>query len=150
MGGFEDDLCGVCEGCGCVVGRGVACGWGFVDPVEPDGGDACEVGGADVAEGGVPDAERGAGVCACEVQCFPVVFGFCFEGSQGGFAEYVSEVACARVSGEGLCFLLGVSACAEAEGDAGFFEGVEGGYGVGEVDGGVFGGLVCFVEFFDE
>ncbi len=62
----------------------------------------------------------------------------------------MGEVACARESGEGLGFLLGVSARAEAEGDAGFFEGVEGGYGVGEVDGGVFGGLVCFVEFLDE
>jgi len=131
------------------VGRGVACGWGFVDPVEPDGGDACEVGWADVAEGCVPDAERGAGVCACEGEGFGVVFGFCFEGSQGGFAEYVGEVACAGVSVEGLCFILGVSACAEAEGYAVVFEGVEGGYGVGEVDGGVFGGLVCFVEFLD-
>ena len=62
----------------------------------------------------------------------------------------MGEVACAGVSGEGLGFLLGVSACAEAEGDAVVFEGVEGGYGVGEVDGGVFGGLVCFVEFLDE
>ncbi len=62
----------------------------------------------------------------------------------------MGEVACAGVSGEGLCFLLGVSACAEAESDAGFFEGVEGGYGIGEVDGGGFGGLVGFVEFLDE
>jgi len=62
----------------------------------------------------------------------------------------VGEVACAGVSLEGLCFLLGVSACAEAEGDAVVFEGVEGGYGVGEVDGGVFGGLVCFVESLDQ
>ena len=134
-----------------MVGRGVGvCGCGLFDPVEPDGGDACEVGGADVAEGGVPDAECGAGVCACEAQGLGVVFGFRFEASQGGFAEYVGEVACAGVSGEGLCFLLGVSACAEAEGDAVVFEDVEGGYGVGEVDGGVFGGLVCFVEFLDE
>jgi len=131
---------------GCGVGGG---GWGFVDPVEPDGGDAREVGGADVAERGVPDADCGAGVCVGLFEGFGVVFGFCFEVSQGGFAEYVGEVACACVSGEGLCFILGVSACAEAEGDAGFFEGVEGGYGVGEVDGGVFGDLVCFVEFLD-
>ena len=62
----------------------------------------------------------------------------------------MGEVACAGVSGEGLGFLLGVSACAEAEGDAVVFEGVEGGYGVGEVDGCVFGCLVCFVEFLDE
>ena len=61
----------------------------------------------------------------------------------------MGEVVCACVFGEGLCFLFGVSARAEAEGDAGFFEGVEGGYGVGEVDGGVLGGLVCFVEFLD-
>ena len=132
-----------------MVGCGVACGWGFVDPVEPDGGDAGEVGGADVATGGIPDAERVPGVCACEGEGFPVVFGFCFEASQGGFAEYVGEVACARVSGEGLGFVFGVSARAEAEGDAVVFEGVEGGYGVGEVDGVGFGGLVCFVEFLD-
>lgn len=62
----------------------------------------------------------------------------------------MGEVACAGVSLEGLGFLLGVSACAEAEGDAVVFEGVEGGYGVGEVDGVGFGGLVCFVEFLDE
>ena len=78
---FQDDLRGLGEGCGRVVGRGVACRWGFVDPVEPDGGDACEVGRADVAEGGVPDAECGAGVCACEAQGLGVVFGFCFEAS---------------------------------------------------------------------
>ena len=63
-------------GCG-VGGRGC----GFVDPVEPDGGDACEVGGADVAEGGVPDAVRGAGVCAGKCEGFGVIFGFCFEAS---------------------------------------------------------------------
>jgi len=96
---FQDDLCGLGEGCGCVVGCGVACGWGFVDSVEPDGGDAGEVGGADVAEGGVPDAECGSGVCPCEAEGFPVVFGGGLEVSQGGFAEYVGEVACARVSG---------------------------------------------------
>ncbi len=59
------------------------------------------------------------------------------------------EVSCAGVSGEGLCFLLGVSARAEAEDDVGFFEGVEGGDGVGEVDGCLLGGLIGFVEFLD-
>ena len=132
---------------GCGVG---SCGGGFVDPVEPDSGDAREVGGADVAEGGVPDAVCVSGVRASEDEDFPVVFGLCFEASQGGFAEYVGEVSCARVFGEGLGFLFSVSARAEAEGNTGFFEGVEGGYGVGEVDGVVFGGLVCFVEFLDE
>ena len=132
-----------------MVGCGVACGWGFVDSVEPDGGDACEVGGADVAEGCVPDADCGSGVCACEAEGSGVVFGLRFEEPQGGFAEYVGEVACVGVSVESLGFLLGVSAGAEAEGDAVVFEGVEGGYGVGEVDGGGFGGLVCFVEFLD-
>jgi len=54
------------------------------------------------------------------------------------------------VVGEGLGFLLGVAAGAEVEGDAGFFGGVEGGGGVGEVDGCFLGGLVGFVEFLDE
>jgi len=54
------------------------------------------------------------------------------------------------VVGEGLGFLLGVAAGAEVEGDAGFFEGVEGGDGVGDVDGCFLGALVCFVEFLGE
>ncbi len=79
---LEDDLRGLGEGCGCVVGCGVGgCVGGFVDHDEPDEGDAGEVGGADVAEGGVPDAVCGLGVCACEAQGFGVVFGFCFEAS---------------------------------------------------------------------
>jgi len=64
-----------------VVGCGVACGWGFVDSVEPYGGDACEVGGADVAERCVPDAVCGVGVCSGLFEGFGVVFGFCFEES---------------------------------------------------------------------
>ena len=134
-----------------MVGGGVGgCGGGLVDSVEPDGGDACEVGGADVAEGGVTDAECGAGVCAGLFEGFGVVFWGGFEVAEGGFAEYVGEVLCACVFGEGLGFLLGVAACAEAEGDAGFFEGVEGGDGVGDVDGCFLGGLVGFVEFLGE
>jgi len=50
----------------------------------------------------------------------------------------------------GFGFFLGVAAGAEAEGDAGFFEGVEGGDGDGEVDGCFLVGLVGFVEFLDE
>ncbi len=79
---FQDDLRGLGEGCGRVVGCGVGgCGCGFVDSVEPDCGDAREIGGADVAERGVPDAEGGSGVCAGLFEGFPVVFGFCFEES---------------------------------------------------------------------
>ena len=65
-----------------MVGGGVGgCGGGLVDSVEPDGGDACEVGGADVAEGGVPYAVCVPGVCACEAEGSGVVFGFRFEES---------------------------------------------------------------------
>ena len=54
------------------------------------------------------------------------------------------------VVGVGLGFLLGVAAGAEVEGDVGFFEGVEGGDCVREVDGCFLGALVCFVESLDE
>ncbi len=65
-----------------MVGCGVGgCGCGLVDPVEPDSGDACKVGGADVTEGCVPDADCGAGVCVGLFEGLGVVFGFRFEAS---------------------------------------------------------------------